>query len=258
MEIDPNRYAWWAEAVGEGERAGVASLPESAGFHFSELRVSVPFKKVEFFAGFETEPAFESSVDVRGGGFDSDRHWDSNAKVRAYDAGVVLPFRFGSRWALRPWAGVTHLEIHQEISEQWSPVVGASTSAGSESREYDDRLWGAAYGADVVFHFTGWLSASARALQRWGAGTTSLYYFFQVDYFEEPYEPGDEPVSSTHFEGEAPSFSSTAMMFGFDLGLRADIVRWVAIEGGWRYRNWDYDRNPGVYDGPYLRLPLRW
>lgn len=88
--------------------------------------------------------------------------------------GVLMPFRFGSRRGLRPWVGITHLNPRQEVFEQWDPVIGIWTYAGSETTRVEERLFG------------------------------------------------------------------------------------VAIEGGWRYRNWDYGNSPGVYEGPYLRLGFSW
>jgi hypothetical protein len=80
---------------------------------------------------------------------------------------------------------------------------------------------------------------------------------YQESYYEEPIEPGDEPIESSAFEIEATEKASTTM-FGFEAGLRAVVVRWFALEGGWRYRNWTYDRSPGTYDGPYIRCAFSW
>ena len=43
-------------------------------------------------------------------------------------------------------------------------------------------------------------------------------------------------------------------MYGVELGVRWTPVVWLAVEGGWWYRDWSVDDGPATYDGPFLRV----
>jgi hypothetical protein len=256
-DIDPNLDAWWAEPLRLWDSDYEKSVSESPGLRFSELRVSVPFKRVEFFAAFETEPDFSASATAIGQTANTLLQ-TGEASVEAYDLGVVVPLDLGSRFRLRPWGGLSHLRIRQEsLEEQWYGIGSGVAQQIVRDLRFADDLWGVVYGAEGVADLTTWLAVTARGFQRWGAGTTTQTYIRQENYFDEPIAAGDEPVDSHGFQGDYSMKTSTTM-FGFDLGLRASLVRWFALEGGWRYRDWSYDRSPGAYDGPFIRCAFSW
>ena len=258
-DIEPNTRSLWAGALRnpylDMVEAGVSPSP---GFGFSELKILVPVRRVEIFAGYEAEPRLKAYHDVSPDQFNRERR-EGSAKVEALDAGIVYPFRFGSRFHLRPWAGLTHIRSTQALSdESWRnhQSLGQEFRVHSlEDYESSESFWGVVYGAEAVFDFTNWIGMSGRAFQRWGSGTMTHVWDYMHEVTECPCEPGDPPDQS-ETSGYDIGTKETSSMFGFDLGLRATFARWVALEGGWRYRYWSYDFGPGIYDGPYLRLAL--
>ena len=244
-DIKPNTRSLWTEALWNPIFQVEPEVSPSPGFHFSELKALVPVGRIEVFAGYETEPKFDAYHDVSQGPINRD-HEEGSAKVEALDAGIVYPLRFGSRFHLRPWAGLTHIRTTQALSEEsWREHQYQELrfqSYNLEGRDLSGNFWGVVYGAEAVVDITNWIGVSGRAFQRWGSGTITHAWNYEREVTECPCEPGDPPNQSE---------SS-----GHDLGLRATFTRWIAAEGGWRYRNWSYDWGPGTYDGPFLRLAL--
>lgn len=257
-DIEPNTRSLWAVALRDPYLDVESEVSPSPGFRFSELKVLVPVGRVELFAGYEAEPRFDAYLDVSQGSFNRERR-EGSAKVEALDAGIVYPFHFGPRFHLRPWAGLTHIRSTQALSdESWRSYQDPDHGfLVHHLEDYDssESFWGVVYGAEAIFDFTNWIGISGRAFQRWGSGTVTHANNYRREVTECPCAPGDPPDQSETSSYEIGTKETTSM-FGFDLGLRATFARWIAIEGGWRYRNWSYDRGPGIYDGPYLRLAL--
>jgi len=257
IDVDPNLKALWARSLDTPDEYSQKMVSGGSSFGFSELKVLVPVRRIEIFGGYEREPSFEAAVTTESI-FNPPSRWvaTGSARVEAFDAGIAVPLSFGSRFELRPWGGVSYIRVQEQwSSDGWREWYIDATSNHLIDIDSSKELWGVTYGAEAVLSFTKWLALSARAFQRWGAGTWNEEW--QDKYYEYPlpYEPGDAPVYSEVHNGTNSS-KVTVMMFGLDLGLRATIARWIALESGWRYRDWSYDRGPGSYDGPYVRFAL--
>jgi len=145
-DIEPNTRSLWAGALRnpylDMVEAGVSPSP---GFGFSELKILVPVRRVEIFAGYEAEPRLKAYHDVSPDQFNRERR-EGSAKVEALDAGIVYPFRFGSRFHLRPWAGLTHIRSTQALSdESWRnhQSLGQEFRVHSlEDYESSESFWG--------------------------------------------------------------------------------------------------------------------
>lgn len=268
-DVHPNPDSYWMHSITYPDPGIDGEISGGGGFRFNELRVFVPVGEVEIFAGFEREPEFVSTTMFS---LEPDQMTTEvgTAWVEAIDLGVVVPLRAGQRWLFRPWGALTHIRSYQDVSmDLWYDYVPAHRANFVLDSRHTAELWGIAYGAEASVNLANRIDLAARAVQRWGHGSTTSQSQGTSDFYDLPYHPGDPPVSTEPWDRTTKYRNTVGMMYGFDLGVQGIVARWITLEGGWRYRNWTYqdtetsrdwnrDRGPGSYDGPYLRAIFAW
>jgi hypothetical protein len=155
-------------------------------------------------------------------------------KLEVYDLVIAQWFKGSGRTGLFPWAGLTRMRIRE--TRIYSADQG---DLPDDAKSY---LWGVAAGADGELWINHRVGISGRVLLRWAWGDRE----------------GTQHTEAAEGEGDfiAVDFSDSTerAMYGADLGLRMVAYRGVELEGGWRYRDWQHDRGPASFSGPYLRL----
>lgn len=264
IDVDPNPRSLWVTDLSVNQREPEEYISDSDSIQFNEIRFLAPLGRVGLLVGYERESRVSSDSSYVQPDIEILLQLGS-ARVEAFDAAVFVPIQLGRRWFLRPWGGPTSLQIEQERTLDgwitWDPMYVAHTT--SNRREFS-RLWGIGYGIEAQFGIGNRWNLTARALQRWAWGDTDFSGYDQQLVFERPYEPGDHTDSEFRQDYRGTSESTTAMMFGLEIGVRGRATRWISMEVGWRYRDWTDQRasgggwtspegGPGIYNGPFLR-----
>lgn len=152
-------------------------------------------------------------------------------EISAYD--LVLGQAFGREGTTRvmPWVGATYVRIAEDRA---TTVAGDPAAAEDRART---TLWGATVGADLRVPLRLKLELAGRVVARWATGDRDAE-------LATP-DPGSGSVEL--------SDSVDRTMWGADLGLRWTASPEVAVEAGYRLRDWSVDDGPVSYSGLYLK-----
>ncbi len=195
-------------------------------FDLAEARLLILGQDYTTFLGIERYPTLNASGSINPSGGEVIRE-DLTAKFEVYDLALAQSFKLRRKSLMSPWLGITHIRINE--------TMVASAPADQPEGTATSRLWGAAFGTDCGLELTDSLLATGRFVIRWVKGTRKA----------KEYGDGLEVELSD---------STTRAMYGAELGLRWEATRNIHVEGGWRYRDWQYDHGPASFSGPFVRL----
>ncbi len=194
-------------------------------FDLAEARLLVRGKNYTSFLGFEHYPSMSAVGNYSSGSGEMIRD-DLTAELEVYDLGLSQTYKLKRSSTVSPWLGVTHIRINETLSSEPSDQPDATATS---------RLWGAGLGTDLGLELTDGLLFTGRFVIRWAKGSRKA----------KEYEDGLEVNLSD---------STSRAMYGGELGLRWEATRNIHVEGGWRYRDWQYDHGPACFSGPFVRL----
>jgi hypothetical protein len=224
---------WWAP-----DKYDTWQTFDESSFDLAEARLLITGETYTAVFGMESYP------DIRAEGTYEDPvsgglvlH-DLTGEIAVFDAALgQFSSRGDSYWI--PWFGLTHMKI--------DGVRTASIDGSAPIQPRDEsssRLWGVVFGVAGSYEVAHRLSVTGRAVVRWAKGTRDAT-FFPAD------SPGDPEVGQVE-----TSDSVSRAMWGLEAGLSWAAVGRFSVEGGWRYRDWQYDDGPVSFGGLYARLSL--
>jgi hypothetical protein len=231
---DSSDWGWW-----NPEKYDDFQTVEDRDLGLVEARLLLSGDTYSAFLNLELYPTLEAAASrtdgLPGGGIS----YEFTTEFEAYDLAFAQRFGDETGFGVMPWVGLTYMRI-DETREVHIPIG----YVGGYSDQAASRLWGIVLGADWGARLAPRLRLSGRVVLRWGWGDRKATI--------STVGPGPwEPVVEAQL-----SDSVSRAMWGADLGLRWGATRNFQLEGGWRYRDWQYDGGPASFNGPYLRLVL--
>ncbi len=158
-----------------------------------------------------------------------------------YDLGYGLRLGRDRRNYVLPWIGATYMDIEEDLTTV--PPASSTIAAGTDHASAG--LWGVVVGADGSVTLWRNLDLAGRLLLRWATGDRSATLTTQ--------DPGGGSPGGT----VEVTDSIDCMMWGLDVGVRWRATRALGIEAGWRLRDRSLDDGPARFDGPQLKLAIR-
>jgi hypothetical protein len=160
------------------------------------------------------------------------------AEIEAYDIGYGRRYVSSSGFRAMPWGAITHVRIEEARID----VTDGMPPSDEDREEASSHLWGLAAGSDFGMRVTRGVTVTGRVVIRWAQGDREAWV-----------------TSTTPDEGNGEGSvkltdDTSRTMYGVELGVRWTPVGWLAMEGGWWYRDWSVDDGPATYDGPFLRV----
>ena len=225
---NPGKYDDWQ--TGEDQELGLA-----------EARLLFAGETYTVLFNLERYPTLEAAASRTGEETGEEINHELTTEFEAYDLALAQWFGGKEGVGIMPWVGVTYMRINETRATVAESVDGTDRFEDRAS----SRLWGALLGADWGVRLKPRLLLSGRMVLRWGWGNREATI--------STVGPGPEEPAAV--EAQLSDDVSRAM-WGADLGLRWEATRHLQIEGGWRYRDWQYDDGPASFNGPYLRLVL--
>lgn len=215
--------------------------PDPSDLSVREARLAATWTKARLHLGWSEEP--DLTVHGTWSWVHPDHPWEefrAEFANRALDLGIGYPWRPAPWLEAVPWLGVTRLEQRfRHDSTLW--VSGRPESIRHVA--VANRGWGAVLGVDVTATlFAPWLIGEGRLVSRWATGTTTITQL-------------DEDGHGEQWVHQASARSSTSM-WAAEVGLGVDLER-LLLTAGWSRRDWTTDDGPGVIDGLYARLTVR-
>jgi len=163
---------------------------------------------------------------------------DLTTQIEVYDLGYGRWLGRDAAFTVMPWGAVTHMRIDE------NRIVGGE-SGGGDRETAESLLWGVGVGADLRLRISKEVAATGRVVMRWATGDREAWVSSGTPQGGSLEEPNVKLTDST-----------SRAMYGAEFGVRWRPVRWLAVEGGWWYRDWTIDGGPAAYDGPFLRAAV--
>jgi len=221
---NPEKYDEWQ--TGEDQEFGLAE----ARLLFSGVTYTVLFN-------LERYPTLEAAASRTDSVTGEEINHEITTEFKAYDLALAQWFGDKAGVGVMPLVGVTYMRISETRS--------AVDELGNGKNQAASRLWGVVLGADWGARLAPRLVLSGRVVFRkgWGDRDATIPTI------------GPELEEQAAADVQLTDDVSRAM-WGADLGLRWAATRRLQLDGGWRYRDWQYDDGPASFSGPYLRLVL--
>lgn len=234
---DSSDWGWWNPGKYDDWQTG-----EDKEFGLAEARLVLSDPTYSVFLNFERYPTLEAAGSRTDGETGEEIFHELTTEFEAYDLALAQWFGNEAGVGVMPSVGVTYMRINEtrEVHIPIGIVGGYSDQAAS-------RLWGILLGADWGARLAPRLLLSGRVVLRWGWGDRKATIS----------TVGSGPWGPVVVEAQLSDNVSRAM-WGADLGLRWGATRHFQLEGGWRYRDWQYDDGPASFNGPYLRFVVVW
>lgn len=229
---DDADWGWWNPSKYDRWEAS-----EEKDFGLAEGRVEVTGKAYIFVLGFELYPTLEAvgeSVDPGGG---DSTYQQISSDIEVFDLGYGQKFVWRRGYYVKPWLGLTHFRIDEKRALAEVPEDSAEDTAKS-------RLWGIAVGAEAGLPVSQSWTISGRLVVRWATGDRDAVIHLTG--------PSDAPQTAD----VDLSDNVSRAMWGMDLGAQWKSSDSFHLEGGWRYRDWQYSGGPGSFSGPYVRCSI--
>ena len=232
---DSSDWGWWNPGKYDDWQTG-----EDKEFGLAEARLVLSDPTYSVFLNFERYPTLEAAGSRTDGETGEEIFHELTTEFEAYDLALAQWFGDEAGLGVMPSVGVTYMRINET-----RVAVGQSVNgAGQAEDRAASRLWGVLLGADWGARLAPRLLLSGRVVFRWGWGDRKATISVA----------GPEAAA---IEVQLSDDVSRGM-WGADLGVRWGATRHFHVEGGWRYRDWQYDDGPASFNGPYLRFVVVW
>lgn len=232
---DSSDWGWWNPGKYDDWQTG-----EDKELGLAEARLVLSDPTYSVFLNFERYPTLEAAGSSTDGETGEEIFHELTTEFEAYDLALAQWFGDEAGLGVMPSVGVTYMRINET-----RVAVGQSVNGAGEAEDQAaSRLWGVLLGADWGARLAPRLLLSGRVVLRWGWGDRKATISVA----------GPEAAA---IEVQLSDDVSRAM-WGADLGVRWGATRHFQVEGGWRYRDWQYDDGPASFNGPYLRFVVVW
>ena len=222
-------WGWW-----QPDKYDVWSAAAEDSFDLADLRLLIPGGEYSMFIAAELYPDFSGAGTRYDGQGEVEADHRLTGEIQVYDLALAQSFHYRGGDHVRPWLGLTHMQIGERVHSLLHPEL--------EPDRADSKLWGAVLGVDVELALPYDLVLSSRLMARWATGDRDESFIPETSYGL----PDATRVKA--------SDSVNRGMWGAELGLRWQGIQQLGLEAGYRYRDWSYDDGPASFDGPYLRL----
>ncbi len=186
------------------------------------------------------------------------------AWVEAFDLGAEWSIRLGDHTELHPSAGLTFMRTQREILDRsywrfpWTLPDGEQIDYHSlRNDEYREQfsVGGAFGGAALEVALPARLALHASVLGRWGTGSAKGQWIFLNG--SGRWRGDDHQYETTYTVMGQGSGRRNVWMLAADLQLTWAATEWLELGGGWRWRDWGSEWQPGVIHGPFASLAVR-
>ena len=229
-------WGWWNPGKYDDWQTG-----NDQEFGLAEARLLFSGATYTVLVNVERYPTLEASASRTDEETDEEINHRITTEFEAYDLALAQWFGGKAGVGVMPLVGVTYMRINETRVAVGDSVNGAD--------QFDDRaasrLWGVLLGADWGARLAPRFVLSGRVVFRWGWGDRKATLSV-IDHVS-----GGPVVTEVQLSDDV-----SRAMWGADLGLRWAATRHLQLDGGWRYRDWQYDGGPASFSGPYLRLVL--
>jgi hypothetical protein len=229
---DDAAWGWWNPSKYDRWEAS-----EEEDFGLAEGRLEVSGNTYIFVLGFELYPTIEAvgeSVDPGGG---NSTYQQISSDIEVFDLGFGQKFGSSRSFYVTPWLGLTHFRIDEKRALAEVPEDSVEDTAKS-------RLWGIAVGAEAGLPVSQSWTVTGRLVARWARGDRDTVIHLTGP--PDALQTADVDLSDNVSRG----------MWGIDLGAQWTSSDSFHLEGGWRYRDWQYSDGPGSFSGPYVRCSI--
>jgi hypothetical protein len=230
-------WGWWTPAK---YPAGWAP-DEGSSATLADLRMLVLGETYTVILAGEWYPDLEAEGAFTVPGVEQPVVQQLRLETAIYDLGYGLRLGRDRRNFVLPWIGATYMDIDESLTTE--PPPSSTIAAGTDHASAG--LWGVVVGADGSVTLWRTLDLAGRLLFRWATGDRDATMTTQ--------EPGGGSSGGT--VEVTDSIGHT--MWGLDIGVRWRATRAIGIEAGWRLRDRSLDDGPARFDGPQLKLAIR-